>query len=154
MLEILRPAFSVSVSRQRFFLVRVCSTAPPGRLLIASPYFGGENQDFLFRGFYQFWWVNGILAVCRRTKNMRPLRCPRPLGAYRSARSADCDALACFLYVLLNAGNERGTGVYPREDNALGLFAFGSHPASKSVSRFTRPRCRPAWFPGWLRSYL
>ena len=48
----------------------------------------------------------------------------------------------------------RGTGVSPREDNPVGLVELSlSKTARDIVSRFTRSLCKPAWFPGRLRSY-
>ena len=49
----------------------------------------------------------------------------------------------------------RGTGVSPREDNPVGLVELSfSNPARDIVSRFTPSPCKPAWFPGRLRSYI
>ena len=50
-----------------------------------------------------------------------------------------------FLYVLLNAGGVGGAQTfYPKEDNAAGLLAFGSHPVSNIILGLSRQPCKPA----------
>ena len=54
------------------------------------------------------YWVDWILVVCRRTKKIRSLLCPRFTSAYRRCSPADCGAPVFFLHVLLNAGELAG----------------------------------------------
>ena len=89
--------------------------------------------------------------VFRRAKNSRLLLRLRLTSSYRRRFACRLGALTCFLTPSLIARSWRGTGVHPRGDNGLGLFAFGSHPKTNITSRFTRTPCKPAWFPGSLR---
>ena len=140
---------------------------PPGRLANRRGLFRRGNQEGGLECFCQFWfwWVDALLVVFRRAKKIRSLLRLRLTSAYRRCSpagshvsSSRAHGLSPDLWSVLSpsahpsffftpsliARSWRGTGVYPRGDNGLGLFAFGSHPKTNITSRFTRPRCKPA----------
>ena len=78
--------------------------------------------------------------------------CFRPLLPFGSACSS---FLLNVSTTRIHGWMGRGTGVSPREDNPVGLVELSfSNPARDIVSRFTPSPCKPAWFPGRLRSYI
>ena len=123
-----------------------CLAYPPSRSANRRGYFGGAirivvfgaSVSFGFGGLMLFWWFSVGLKKSARSFVLGSFWLIAKIHLRTSARPS------FFFTPSLIARSWRGTGVYPRGDNGLGLFAFGSHPKTNITSRFTRPRCKPA----------
>ena len=117
---------------------------------------GGAIRNEDCGGFCQFWflWVSALLVVFRRAKNIRLLLCPRFIPAYRRDFTCGLRRTRLFLSALLNSVKRGGAQAFTRERIMPLVLSLRSNPRSNIVSRITRPRCKPAWFPGSLQPHL
>ena len=114
---------------------------PPARLLIAAGCSAGQSGEKEAGSFCQFWfwWVDALLVVFRRAKKICPLLRLRLIPANRRDFTCMLGASIFFPTPSLIARSWRGTGVYPREDNALGLVASLQSREQYRLAVYTPP---------------